>query len=124
METYEKEIIFLSNQLVNGEWAMVEISKTATFKELSRVARDQHKLHFMLTTLFAGSSKDGGEVKIDSDSLYDLTVKAIKTLLVINDNFTEGDKTEFLNDSGSILEFALWALHEKFTPFFSTLRMK
>ena len=124
METYEKEITFLSRQFVDGEWALVEISKIATFKELSRVAKDQHKLHFMLTTLFAGSSKDDGEVKIDSDSLYDLTVKAIKTLLVINDNFTEGDKTEFLNDSGSILEFALWALREKFTPFFSTLRMK
>jgi len=124
METYEREITFLSKQFVDNEWAMVEESKTATFKELSRVAKDQHKLHFMLTTLFSSSSKEGGEVKINSDSLYEFTVSAIEILLIINENFTESDKSEFLNDSGAILEFAIWALHAKFNPFFSTLRMR
>ena len=121
MDTFEKEITFLSKSFVNGEWALVEVSKTATFKELSRVDRDQHKLHFMLIKLFQGAAVEEGEsqdISIDSDSLYDLTVKAIRKLIVINSEFTEQDKTEFLNDSGAILDFSLWALKEKFTPFF------
>ena len=126
METFEKEITFLSKQLVNLEWSLVEVSKVATFKELSRVDRNQHKLHFMLTSLFTASSGEGEETKIqiDSDSLYDLTTKAIRTLLVLNDTFTETDKAEFLNDSGAILNFGIWAYKEKFTPFFSSLNQK
>ena len=124
METYEKEITFLSKQFIENEWAMIEVSKIATFKELSRVARDQHKLHFMLTSLFNKVEDEDEGFKIDSDSLYDLTVKAIKTLLILNGDFTESDKAEFLNDSGAILNFALWAVKAKFTPFFSTLNMK
>lgn len=126
METFEKEITFLSKQLVNTEWDLIEISKVATFKELSRVDRSQHKLHFMLISLFTSKSEEGDENKmaIDSDSLYDLTTKAIKTLLVINETFTETDKAEFLNDSGAILSFGIWALPGKFTPFFSSLNVK
>jgi len=126
METFEKEITFLSKQLVNLEWSLVEVSKVATFKELSRVDRNQHKLHFMLISLFTSKAEEGEENKmsIDSDSLYDLTTKAIRTLLVLNDSFTETDKAEFLNDSGAILSFGIWALPEKFTPFLSSLRVK
>jgi hypothetical protein len=127
METFEKEITFLSKQLVDGtEWALVETSKMATFKELSRVDKNQHKLHFMLISLFSSTQNEDEENKtvIDSDSLYDLTVKAIKMLLVVNNSFNDTDKAEFLNDSGAILNFGLWALKEKFTPFLSMLNQK
>ena len=127
MEAFEKEITFLSKQLVDGiEWALVETSKTATFKELSRVDKNQHKLHFMMTSIYSSvkSEDEESKVVIDSDSLYDLTVKAIRILLITNESFTETDKSEFLNDSGAILNFGLWAYKEKFTPFLSSLNQK
>jgi hypothetical protein len=128
MNTFQKDISFLSNTIKEGqsEWVLAPVTKTATFKELDRRDKEQHKLHFKLIAIFEnfGVSKedniDGAKIKIDSDGVYDLTVKGIKTLLICNEQFTVQDKAEFLTDSGAILQFGLWALGEKFAPFFST----
>lgn len=128
METFEKDITFLSREFDTDsqQWEEKEVVKKATFKELSRTDRTQAKLHFKLVAIFENfgvSDEADASAKIDSDGLYDLTTKAIKTLLIIDDSFTEQDKTAFLNDSFAVLAFGLWALGEKFAPFFSTFKM-
>jgi len=132
METFQKDISFLAQTLngENNEWVLSPVTKTATFKELSRTDRNQHKLHFKIIAIFeafgvnADDDSDGTKFKIDSDGVYDLTVKAIKTLLIEDPQFTVQDKTELLNDSGAIFEFGMWLLGEKIVPFFSTFKMK
>lgn len=131
MEVFKQEISFISQVFVpgedgnGGEWKEEQVKKVATFKELSRTDKLQHKLHFALIGIMTNSPKkeDGaeGETEINPDALYDLTVKAIKTLLLIDEDFKAVDKTEFLADSGAIFKFALWFLGEKITPFFSQL---
>jgi hypothetical protein len=131
---FEKEISFLSKTFDQDEistdtngWKEIEVSKTASFHELSRTDRRQHKLHFMMIALFEANAAENGEeakMTIDSDKLYDLTSKAVKTLLVIDERFTEGDKTEFLNDSLALLNFGMWLLGEHIRPFFSNLMKK
>lgn len=129
MEQFEKEITFLTKSFdpATGLWGYQEVTKTAKFRELNRTDRTQHKLHFKLIAIFEqfGVVEEGdeGKMKIDSDGVYDLSVKAIRTLLIPDAEFTEADKTEFLNDSAAIINFGMWALSEKFTPFFSQFRM-
>ena len=102
MKTFTKEIKWASYEFdaTQNESVITEKSKTATFKELNRTDKEQHKLHFKLISLFEGLEKskdEEGSVGISSDGLYDITVKAINTLLQINQDFTEADKKEFLN---------------------------
>lgn len=97
------------------------VTKTATFKEFSRTDKDQHKLHFMLMTLYEASDS---KIKADSDQLYDIAVRAINILLLPDPNFTIQDKEAFLNDSVALLSFATWLLKEKITPFFLQLMKK
>jgi hypothetical protein len=128
MNTFTKDIPFLTSVIKDGttEWTLEPIIKTATFKELSRTDRTQHKLHFKIISLFTGNpqNEDDDEKEktlFDSDVVYDLTVKCIKKLLVVDEKFTATDKEEFLNDSGAIINFGLWYLSNKITPFFSEL---
>jgi hypothetical protein len=133
MATFQKDITFLSktpdsfNQ-ETGKWEPKEIIKTATFKELDPNDKEQHKLHFKIVSIFENFGEkeigdDGNpKVTINSDGIYDLTVKAIKTLLLPDENFTVQDKSEFLNDSGALFDFAFWLLPEKITPFFSKFK--
>lgn len=130
MDFFKKEVKFIS-QVFNPDPAInnfesIQVAKTATFKELDRVDKSQHKLHFKIVSLFMnnlGEKNDDGtaNINLDSDALYDLTLKGIKTLIQINPEFTAQDLTEFLQDSGAIFNFAFWFLTEKLSPFFSTL---
>ena len=124
MENFTREIDFLSRQFESesNSFKEVSVTKTATFKELNRTERDQHKLHFMLISLF--ESNDQNKMIVDSDKLYDITAKTIKTLLIVDEQFTEQDKTEFLNDSGALFTFGIWLLKEHISPFFSRLMKK
>jgi hypothetical protein len=126
-ETFQKEITFLSREFdeQSGTWEERPVTKIATFKEFSRTDKEQHKLHFRLIAIYNAETtpEDGGQVTMSSDGLYDLVVKAVKTLLVPDENFNLQDKNEFLNDSGALLSFGLWLLGEKITPFFSTLKV-
>lgn len=97
------------------------IKKTAIFEELSRTAKEQHKLHFKIVSVFSSSLKEDEKFTLDSDGMYDLVVLAINKLLQVNENFTETDKKEFLLDSGAIWKFGMWLMGEKLTPFFSVL---
>lgn len=132
METiFEKQITFLDPNAGFDEPSKTFVpgivTKTATFKVLNRIDRTQHKLHFMIMAIFGiGSDADeeAGKISLDSDKMLDVTNKFIKTLLVVNEDFTEQDKTLFLNDSGALLPFGLEILGEYITPFFSTLMKK
>lgn len=120
MGIFTKEIKFVSNQLQeDNTFALVEVTKTATFKELSRTDKDQHMLPFMMAALFEVSGKN--TAKISDQQLYDLTVKCIDTLLIEDETFTSQDKTEFMNDSFAIFKFGWWLMGEKITPFFQNL---
>lgn len=133
MVTFEKEIELLSKvfNTDNQEWEMRTVPKIADFKELDRSDKSQHKLHFSIIRLFEAAKIDEADIvdgedvsaEIDSDQLYDLTVKSIKILCVPDPEFTVGDKAEFLNDSGALLKFGLWFLKEKLAPFFSVLML-
>jgi hypothetical protein len=127
MNTFEKEISYVScvyNPETEKE-AEMSVVKTVTFKELSRLDKDQHKLHFKLISLFEGLEKDSDDssIGISSDALYDITVKAINILVINNDSFTAVDKKDFLSDSIALLEFGMWLFKEKFSPFFSKFKL-
>jgi hypothetical protein len=132
MNTFKRNISFTSKVFDESKissdsngWEDAVIEKTAVFKEMNRTDRSQHKLHFKIISIFEHfGSKDGEEIKIDSDGVYELTVKAINTLLVTDSDFTEQDKAEFLNDSAAIFDFGFWLLGEKIAPFFSTFAKK
>lgn len=135
MNTFQKEISFLSKQAISKEdgsmeWEMASVTKTALFKELDKTDRDQHKLHFKLTSITGmldikkDEERDPNTLKIDSDVLYDITVKAFKTLVVVDkDSITVEERTEFLNDSSAIFEFGMWFFSNKFLPFFQTFKL-
>ncbi len=125
--TFVKEVTYISREVnENNELVDVEVTKEVTFKELSRTDQSQHKLHFKLISLFEGLEKEGDEadkVGISTDTLYDITVKAINILVVPNSNFTDVNKKEFLHDSIALLNFGMWLFKEKFAPFFSKFKM-
>ena len=79
MSTYTKELKFITaifDEKTEGV-SEKEVIKTATFKELSRLDKTQHKLHFKLISLFEGLEKSKDEqdsIGISSDGLYDITV--------------------------------------------------
>lgn len=124
MGEFKKEVTFLSNvfDTENESYSVVEITKEATFKELHRQDNSQHKLHFMLFAIY--KVDDDGQMKVDSDQLYDITVKAINVLLVPDSNFTEQDKIEFLADGIALIRFGSWLLNNKIAPFFGSSILK
>lgn len=111
-----------------GEWRHVPVTKTATFQELDQNVKEQHYLHFDIMGFYASGGQPEEEAKVrkkkvslDTTGMYDLTVQAIKELLVVNEAFTAKDKEEFLSDSKALLNFAFWYNKEKVSPFFRLL---
>jgi hypothetical protein len=121
MGTFSTEVSFLSQILVGEKFEEQVVKKTATFKEWSRTDKDQHKLHFMLVSIF---KTNGNKMVVDSDQLYDITVKAVEVMLVPDASFNEQDRTEFLNDGGGLIQFGMWYMANKIAPFFSELMKK
>jgi len=122
MEKFEKEVKFLSLEF-NGEtnkWDEKEVTLVATFKDLDRRDKEQHKLHFKLVSLFNISAEDG-EAEISSDRLYDITSQFVKLMLIPTDQFTATNKNELLQDSGALFELGMWLMKEKLGPFFLNL---
>lgn len=140
METFSKEVAFLTpvyDQVAHdagniGVWGKGTVKKIATFKELDQTDRDQHKFHFKVISFFgksAAEETDEEEEKesvgaFDSDGIYDIATKFIKKFLVPGPDFTLADRESFLSDSGALLDFSLWLVKDKLTPFFLKLRGK
>lgn len=130
--TFQKEIKFISKTFDGTNHVRSRVSKTATFQELDATVKTQHLLHFKITSLFKPTNEDTSAlmneeeikkraVKIDDEVLYEVTVKTINTLLVLDQEFTVSDKNEFLADSGALLAFGNWFLVDKVAPFFQEL---
>jgi hypothetical protein len=116
--TFTKEVSFLSRVLVGEAFEEQTVTKTATINEWSRTDKNQHKLHFMLVSIF---KTNGDKMVVDSDQLYDITVKVVQTMFNIDANFNEQDCAEFLNDGGGLIQFGMWYMANKIAPFFSEL---
>lgn len=129
-ETFTKKITFVS-YLPNSEGSDIvetEFVKVATFKELNRKDPRQSKLFWRIISLFEGqqidedSKDDVQKIEPSTDKIADLTEKAIKVLLIVDENFTDEDKKEFLSDSIACINFGLWFLNEKCKSFFLKIR--
>lgn len=125
--TFQKEITFLSPTAFNEKtkkFEEAEISKVATFKELSRLDRSQHDLHFMIMNAF--NQTKGNDFHLDTTNFMKMTDMFIENALMTKDDeptteITQNDKIQFLNDSIGKLAFGMWLFKEKFTPFFQKL---
>lgn len=93
-------------------------TKTFVFKELSRVDRDQHELHFTMMTAFQNSGK---KMKVDPPQLLQITELFIDTCFVAADGVLEVDKLLLLNDSIAKIKLGTFLLNEKMPPFFQQL---
>ena len=84
MKTFEREIEYAVWEFDATQKEPVEktIQKTVSFNELSRNNKGQHKLHFKIISLFQSQGGDANAVNLDSDALYDITVKAINELAI------------------------------------------
>lgn len=122
---FEHDVTFLSKTFDTNtnEWSNQRVTKKVKFYELNQVDRRQHKLHFMIISLF-DSTSESEELRLSTDKLYDITVKFIKTLLIKDDSMQEIEEQELLNDSSALLSLGFWLLENKITPFFSVFNMK
>ena len=122
METFTKEIVFLGRVFdsTKNDWIDGEITKTATFNELSRKAPEQRELCWITLDILDLKNKTP---KIDSETACKLVDLFIDKMLIVNETFTEQDKKEFLSDNTSVISFGFWLIHEKIIPFFLQLRM-
>lgn len=142
------EVVFASKiwDAALDNFTYVQVKKTVAFKELCTTDEKQHRLHFKISAMLIAKMKEDGDDpdkvdmekvgklfgKIDSDELYDITVRFFKDMSVICDKVAEGqvqqyppfsamDRNEFVQDSGAILKFGLWLIGAKILPFFPTL---
>lgn len=102
--------------------------KTLTFKELNQKDKTQHKLHFLLIGLMEEKTKDAdtnqdGKIQmvLDTDKLYEITVKSVKVLSVLNEEFTLQDQKCLLDDSGALFQLGMVLMKDHLGPFFLTL---
>jgi hypothetical protein len=124
MNTFKKELTYLNvvgvDSSVNPPKPKLEpVTKQVSFYELSQTDKSQCRLFFMMRPIYRNVTMIGGsEVVIaDPNVLYDLTLHAIEVLMILDDNFTLQDKTEFLNDNFAVLAFGEWFMQMS-APFF------
>lgn len=129
VKTFVREMSWHSPSFDGTNHIVAPVTKEVTFKELDSRDPDQHKLHFKIMSLYtsgADEDQDGGDanvnvkrrINVDTDSIYDLTVAAVKKLLVVDQTVTKLDKQDILSDSKALLPFGMWFLTEKAFPFF------
>lgn len=131
---FEKEVSFNQKGFDGTNHTMDKVKKTARFKELDSQDVKQHRFHAYILTAFTRSAKDANpedadeekkvEVGLDGEMIYDMAVKGIKNLLVIDQEFTAQNKMELMQDSGALLSFGMWFVAEKVLPFFQSLKIE
>ena len=131
--TFEKEVSFavmvvnVDNEgkaiLKDGspEYVQKIVTKTATFKELVRTDATQRELCWNILKIV--DFKQGETPTINDEAACNITNAYINELVVVNDNFTQQDKTDLLNDNIGVVNFGLWLVHNKIIPFFLQLNM-
>jgi hypothetical protein len=127
---FEKEVTFRQKGFDGTDHTLLPVTKTARFHELDTQDKTQHKLHSKIFTAFINSAQPGEDdeekvqANISGEVIYDMAVRGIKSLLVIDQDFTAIDKQELLSDSGALLNFGLWFMGEKVIPFFQSLKIE
>lgn len=120
--TFKHKVVFRSKTLKGTEVVKENTEKIVTIKQLDQGDTSQHRLHFMIMSLYRKKVSINGDDKetrmeMDSDALYDITYRAIQILFVTDEYFTEIDLAELLADSMAILRFGLWFLETHVVPF-------
>jgi hypothetical protein len=123
-DTFEKEVTFVSNAY-NPETKQIEdcfVTKTATFKELSRSNPDHYDYAWDVLQMYkkVGDGKDADVIAVKRVAAP-LVRQYVNDMLILNEKFTETDKKEFLADNGALAMFGIWLTNSKFIVFFSTL---
>lgn len=131
--TFTHEVKFLSQVPNEGDpgkgiMPFVEekaITKTATFKELSRTDPTQRDISWLIMDVFdlekTKETKKGVTSHINRKVASELSDKFINEMLIVDENFTEQDKIELMNDNGAMVKFGIWLAHKKLLPFFFVL---
>jgi hypothetical protein len=129
MMTFEKEVTWATMELdsVNpdsGQLVEVEKKKILSFKELDKYDKSQAKFHFIIASIPNNMIETRDDYVIEPEFIYDLTIKFIDEMAIINENtlFTPNDKKELLGNSQSIYDLGSQLLKEKITPFFLKFR--
>jgi hypothetical protein len=131
--TFKHEVKFITTVPVEGipeknippTWKEETITKTATFKELSRTDPSQREMSWMIMDVFdtenVKKTKKGITSHINREIISELADKFVKDMLIIDENFSEQDKNELLGDNGAMIKLGLWLAHNKFFGFFLLL---
>jgi hypothetical protein len=128
MNTFTKELTWVGYEIDTEAEVPVPIEterkKIATFKELSRTDPSQRKLIYRITKLFDGQPEitDSSDIGYNTDALSELVDKAVKDLLIVNQDFTDQDKKEFQQDNLALMSFGFWVMQNHFAPFFSKFK--
>jgi hypothetical protein len=132
--TFTHEVKFISQvpnegDIQKGILPFIEgkiITKTATFKELSRTDPAQRDISWLIMDIFDTDSvkktkKKGITSHINPEITAEITDKFVNEMLVIDENVSEADKKELLADNGAMIQLGLWLVHNKFLNFFFAL---
>jgi len=131
--TFTHEVKFLSQVPNEGDpgkgiMPFVEekaITKTATFKELSRTDPTQIEMCWMISDVFdldkSKKKKAGLVVPVDREIAIELAKKFVAEMLITDDSFTLQDKKELECDNGAMIKLGRWLCNNKFLSFFLIL---
>ena len=129
MNTFEKEVIWSTMELDTNNPdsnSLIEVGKkkTIVFKEFDKYDKTQFKFHFLIASIPNNLIETADDLVINSDFIFDLTMKFIDQMALIDDksSFTPNDKIELLSNSQSLYELGKDLLKEKITPFFLKFR--
>ena len=125
--TFHVEITFLAKVLQDDDvtFKTEKVTKRIAFRELDQQDSSQHLLHFLIASIMEYKPGEGGgqdKMFIGFEKMYELSKLAIKTLLIIGEGVSEGDRTQILADSGALVNFGDWFATVKALPFFIKLR--
>lgn len=117
---FTKEISYISKTMAEDGWVEQSVKKTVRFKELSRTDPEQRDLCWLVMDIWdlKGKSK---KFRLSRDVMSELTDMFIDKMVILDENFTESDKKEFLADNGAVITFGLWLVHNRIADFFFKL---
>jgi len=100
MNTFEKEVVWSTMEYddESGNVIEVEKKKKLSFKELDKFDKSQAKFHFFIASIPNNLIEVKDDFVIDSGFIYDLTVKFIDEMAIINDttDFKDQDQDHLI----------------------------
>lgn len=118
--TFKHTIEYKTRVMTAKGWEKQKIRKEIIFDQLDETIKSQHRLHFKIVSLYKSKTDKNTaeiEMKLDPETLYDITTEAIRVLVHVDSDFSETDLKEFLSDSLGLLKFGRWFMGEHMVPF-------